>query len=141
MREKVRTRPTALLLIVAASVALAAQQSQAPYPTPTGSQTSNGLAGFAKILCSAVFVSGRQPEEAARNSAYFFMPRGEDADVTFKVDRAQMIVTTTRGDVTRTAKLYGDQGCIIENLEKPGIHFKPVPVRTTLPEAALTPWP
>jgi hypothetical protein len=117
------------------------QQSQAPYPTPTGSPTSNGLAGFAKILCSAVFVSGRQPEEAAKNSAYFFMPRGEDADVTFKIDRAQTTVTTTRGEVSRTAKLHGDQGCIIENLEKPGIHFKPVPVRTALPDATTQAWP
>jgi CubicO group peptidase (beta-lactamase class C family) len=130
-----------LTAIVVIAIAGPTQQSPAPYPTPTGSQTSNGLAGFAKILCSAVFVSGRQPEEAAKNSAYFFMPRGEDADVTFKIDRAQTMVTTTRGEVSRTAKLHGDQGCIIENLEKPGIHFKPVPVRTTLPDAALTPWP
>ena len=78
-----------LIAIVITALTAATQQSPAPYPTPTGSQTSNGLAGFAKILCSAVFVTGREPEEAARNSAYFFMPRGEDADVTFKVERAR----------------------------------------------------
>lgn len=132
---------SAVVFLVALGSTIAAQQSAAPYPTPTGSQTSNGLAGFAKILCSAVFISGRQPDEAARNSAYFFMPRGEDADVTWKIDNAQKIVTTTRGDVSRSARLHGDQGCIIENLDKPGIHFKPVPVRTTLPDAAKTPWP
>src|SRR5678815_3902313 len=129
------------VVIVITALTLATQQSQAPYPTPTGSPTSNGLAGFAKILCSAVFVSGRQPEEAAKNSAYFFMPRGEDADVTFKIDRAQTTVTTTRGDISRTAKLHGDQGCIIENLEKPGIHFKPVPVHSALPDATTQAWP
>jgi hypothetical protein len=127
--------------VVAAILALGFQQAPAPYPTPTGSPTSNGLAGFAKILCSAVFISGRDPQEAAKNSAYFFMPRGEDAEVTFKIDRAQGVVTTTRGEMSRTAKLHGDQGCVIENLEKPGIHFKPVAVRTTLPDAATTPWP
>ncbi|HXT69755.1 MAG TPA: serine hydrolase [Vicinamibacterales bacterium] len=132
---------TPLLALVALSASVAAQQSPASYPMPTGSPTSNGLAGFAKILCSAVFVSGRQPEEAAKNSAYFFMPRGEDADVTWKIDRTAGVVTTTRGEVSRTAKLHGDQGCIIENLEKPGIHFKPVPVRTTLPDAATMAWP
>ena len=58
-----------LTAIVVIAIAGPTQQSPAPYPTPTGSQTSNGLAGFAKILCSAVFVSGRQPEEAAKNSA------------------------------------------------------------------------
>src|SRR5688572_22007309 len=97
-----------LAAVVLAGVTLLAQQSApvAPYPTPTGSQTSNGLAGFAKILCSAVFVSGRDPAEAARNSAYFFMPRGEDVDVTWKIDREQRSVTTTRGEVSRSARLY-----------------------------------
>jgi CubicO group peptidase (beta-lactamase class C family) len=128
-------------LFLLVSAALVVQQQPAPYPTPTGSQTSNGLAGFAKILCSAVFVSGREPAEAARNSAYFFMPRGEEADVTWKIDSAQKTVTTTRGDVSRSARLYGDQGCIIQNLEKPGIHFTPVPVRTTLPDASTQAWP
>jgi CubicO group peptidase (beta-lactamase class C family) len=132
-----------LAAVLVAGVTLLAQQSApvAPYPTPTGSQTSNGLAGFAKILCSAVFVSGRDPAEAARNSAYFFMPRGEEADVTWQIDREQRVVTTTRGDVSRSARLYGDQGCIIQNLDKPGIHFRPVPVKTTLPDAASQPWP
>jgi hypothetical protein len=66
----------------------AGQQPAAPaYPTPVGTPTENGLAGFAKILCSAVFVSGRDPAEAARNSAYFFMPRAEQDGVTFTVDR------------------------------------------------------
>ena len=56
-------------------------------PTPVGTPTENGLAGFAKILCSAVFISGREPAEAARNSAYFFMPRAEQDKVTFSIDR------------------------------------------------------
>ncbi len=94
-RAKVGSRAVTILAILAAGTTLLARQSQLPYPTPTGSPTSNGLAGFAKILCSAVFVSGREPAEAARNSAYFFMPRGEDADVTWKIDREQHVVTTT----------------------------------------------
>src|SRR5262245_49615267 len=67
-----------IVVVLAATLAampLAARQ--ADYPRPTGTQTENGLAGFAKILCSAVFVSGRDPAEAAKNSAYFFMPRDE----------------------------------------------------------------
>src|SRR5262249_24608679 len=34
-----------------------------------------------------------------------------------------------------------DQGCIIDQEQNPGIHFTPVPVKTTLPDAASTPWP
>jgi CubicO group peptidase (beta-lactamase class C family) len=119
----------------------AARQQPAPYPTPVGTPTENGLAGFAKILCSAVFVSGRDPAEAARNSAYFFMPRAEQDRVEFVVDREQRIVHASFGGVTRDARLYGDQGCIIQNTATPGIRFTPVPVRTRLPDAASQPWP
>src|SRR5262249_31740685 len=103
---------------------------QADYPKPIGTQTENGLAGFAKILCSAVFVSGRDPAEAAKNSAYFFMPRDEQDKVTFTVDREKKLARATFGGTTREARLHGDQGCIIERPD--GLHFTPVPVKTTL---------
>ena len=118
-----------------------AQQSAPPYPTPVGTPTDNGLAGFAKILCSAVFISGREPSEAAKNSAYFFMPRDEQDKVTFVVDRTANAVRTSFGQTTREARLHGDQGCIIENQASPGIHFRPVAVRSTLPRADSQPWP
>jgi CubicO group peptidase (beta-lactamase class C family) len=50
-------------------------------------------------------------------------------------------VTASRGADSRSAQLYGDQGCIIQNPDKPGIHFTPVPVRTTLPAAQSQAWP
>ena len=56
---------SAVVLVVAA---LQAQQVQAPrpIPAPQGTRTENGLSGYAKILCSGVFVSGRAPEDEAR---------------------------------------------------------------------------
>ena len=68
-----RATRSIVLALIAFSSAIAAQQAPPAYPTPKGSPTVNGLAGFAKILCSAVFVSGRDDKEAARDSAYFFM--------------------------------------------------------------------
>ena len=141
-----RILTVALTLVFTAGLALATQQASAPaqtasYPTPQGTPTENGLAGFAKILCSAVFVSGRQDADAAQNSAYFFMPRDEQSKVTWKVDRTERVVTASFGDVSRSARFYGDQGCIIQNPSKPGIHFKPVAVRTTLPAADTQAWP
>ena len=136
-----RTIWNGLLAAIVGGATLLAQQSAPAYPTPVGSPTTNGLAGFAKILCSAVFVSGRDAADAARNSAYFFMPRAEQDQVTYVVDPAARAVKASFGGVTREARLHGDQGCIIENLDKPGIHFKPVPVRTTLPAADTQPWP
>lgn len=110
-------------------------------PGPQGTHTENGLAGFAKILCSGVFISERAPEDVARGSAYFFMPRAEQDQVRWTIDRERKLARASLGDITREARLHGDQGCIIENPSRPGIHFTPVPVRTTLPDAMSMPWP
>jgi CubicO group peptidase (beta-lactamase class C family) len=116
-------------------------QPAAPILGPLGTHTENGLAGYAKILCSGVFVSGRAPEDVARGSAYFFMPQSERSQVTYAVDRDAKLARATLGSTTREARFYGDQGCIIQNPSKPGIHFTPVPVRTQLPGAATQSWP
>jgi CubicO group peptidase (beta-lactamase class C family) len=131
-----------VVLTLAAGVARSRQAAApTPIPSPQGTGTENGLAGYAKILCSAVFVSGRTPEDGAQGSAYFFMPAAERDKVTWKVDRDAKLVRTSLGSITREARFYGDQGCIIENPARPGIHFKPVAVKTTLPDAATQAWP
>ncbi|MEZ5291647.1 MAG: serine hydrolase [Vicinamibacterales bacterium] len=106
------------------------------------SPTSLGAASYAKILCSAVFVSGRDVEEARKNSAYFLMAAPDrELPVTVDVDRTAKRVRATVKGITRTAAFYGDQGCVIHPEGGDGIHFTPVPVRTTLPDAASQPWP
>src|SRR5262245_64529113 len=72
--------------------------AQAPAPArrgsafaPEGTPISLGLAGYAKVLCSATFVSGRDPAEAFRNSGYFLFPDDQRAGVTYKVDREQKL--------------------------------------------------
>ena len=111
-------------------------------PPPIGTHTQLGLAGYAKILCSAVFVSQRDPDEAARNSAYWLMPANEAPKVTWTVDRDRKSVTTTIGGDSRTARYYGDQGCIIDRADKPGVvDFTPVAVKTTLPDPMSQEWP
>ncbi|MGH9349034.1 MAG: serine hydrolase domain-containing protein [Vicinamibacterales bacterium] len=108
---------------------------------PAGSPMELGLAGYAKVLCSAVFVSGRDPQEAARNSGYFLMPPELADKPSWTIDRAQKVVRMTLGGVTREAKHYGDQGCIIHQKDKPGIFFTPVKVESRLPDAISQPWP
>ena len=112
-----------------------------PSAPPVGTHTELGLAGSAKVLCSAVFVSGRDPEEAAKNGGFWFMPPEEADKVTWSVDREHKVVTTTFGEVTRSARFYGDQGCIIDRPGKTGVEFTPAAVKTTLPEAMSQPWP
>jgi CubicO group peptidase (beta-lactamase class C family) len=134
----------ALLTVIAGATVLPqapARQLAHAIPAPQGTHTENGLAGYAKILCSGVFVSGRAPEDVARGSAYFFMPQAEQDKVQWTIDAKVKSARATLGTITREARYYGDQGCIIQNPLKPGIHFKPTPVRTRLPPAATQPWP
>lgn len=133
-----------LLATTTAAVLLAQAQGTQPLqtiPGPQGTHTENGLAGYAKILCSGVFVSGRTPEDVVRGSAYFFMPQAEQDQVTWTIDRKAQLARASIGKTTREARYHGDQGCIIENPAKPGIHFKPTTVTTTLPPAAAQAWP
>ena len=130
-----------LSLLAAVAAQQAAPPSAAAIPSPLGTHTENGLAGYAKILCSGVFVSGRAPEDVARGSAYFFVPREEQERVTWSIDREAKSARASLGTVAREARFYGDQGCIIQNPASPGIHFTPIEVKTTLPPADSQPWP
>ena len=145
MRHRALKYTLAALLIAGSITALALtarQASQGPaVPGVVGTHTENGLAGFAKILCSGVFVSGRTPEDVAQGSAYFFMPPAEQDKVTFTVDRGARLARASLGSIVREARYHGDQGCIIENPSKPGIHFTPVAVTTALPAAETQAWP
>src|SRR5262249_53570135 len=123
------------ITVLTAATLVAAQTVPAPSSyRPAGTAQELELAGYAKILCSAVFVSGRDPAEATKNS-------GGNDKVAWHVNREQKLVRMTLGGVTREARFYGDQGCIIQRPDKPGIFFKPVTVTTTLPDAMSQPWP
>ena len=139
-----RARLIGGVVIMAALASAGAQQApQRPSAmAPEGvTPIELGLAGYAKVLCSAVFVSGREPAEAFKNSGYFLLEDDQRVGVTYVVDREQKLVRMTKGALTRTAKLYGDQGCIIHQQKHDGIYFTPVPVKTRLPDAASQPWP
>src|SRR5213596_1078666 len=133
----------ALLALLAATTVGVARQTATPHPryVVVGTPTELGLAGYAKILCSAVFVSGRDADEGAKNSAYWMMPAGEQDKVVWTVDRAQKLVRASLGGIMREAKFYGDQGCIIHPPGKNGIFFTPVSVKSALPDAATQAWP
>jgi CubicO group peptidase (beta-lactamase class C family) len=139
-------RALAALLVASATVVAQQPDTRPPQYRPQGTPLELGLAGYAKVLCSAVFVSGRDPKEAAQHSGHLLMPSREDAlRSTWQVDREKKIVRMSLDGVTREAGYYGDQGCIIHRADtKPGapfIHFEPVPVKSTLPDASTQPWP
>ncbi len=109
-------------------------------PAPQGTNVALGLAGYAKVMCSAVFVSERNIEEALQNSGYFFLPDELKDKITYSIDNEKKSVSLMLGDsLIKTAKLAGDQGCIIQTEQ--GLFFDPIAVTSTLPDANTTPWP
>ena len=109
---------------------------------PPADPDSWRTAGTAKIICSALFVSGRElPEVRAHLTSYFLGPK-VDSITAVQVDSARKLVRlTVAGRVTREAKYYGDQGCIIHQPGLDTIHFTPIRVASTLPPAETQPWP
>ena len=107
---------------------------------PAGSAAYLGLGPYAKCLCTAVFVSGRKPEEFVTNNDGIILEKSWVDQVTWSIDYNLHQVTAFLGDtVYRTATFTGDQGCILDVAK--GMHFTPVPVKSSLPPADSMDWP
>ena len=109
-----------------------------PYVPPPGDPLEHHAAGFAKVMCSAVFVTGLDPDFAAENVGYFTAPYEARAQLGKPViDRAARAVhVTLPNGVTRTAAHLGDQGCLTLPRRPDAPAFTPVRVASTLPDAA-----
>jgi CubicO group peptidase (beta-lactamase class C family) len=114
-----------------------------PYVPPPGDPLELHTAGFAKIMCSAVFITGLDPGFAAENVGYFTSPYAERAKVAKPViDRVNKAVhVALPNGLTRTARYLGDQGCVTLPPGKDAVSFKPVRVRRNLPDPSKQPWP
>jgi CubicO group peptidase (beta-lactamase class C family) len=114
-----------------------------PYVPPPGDPLSHHAAGLAKVIASAVFITGLDPDYALENVGYFTAPYDERAKLGKPVvDRVNKTVSVKLPNgVVRMAKYFGDQGCVTIPEGETTIHFKPVPVKKTLPDPATTPWP
>jgi len=113
------------------------------YNPPPGEALHHQTAGFAKILCSGVFITGLDAADAAANVGGFISPFDERSHVVDTVvDYAQERVALTLPDgVTRTAKRYENQGCVAHGIGEDSVYFAPTIVERNLPPAATTPWP
>lgn len=111
--------------------------------SPTHTRLS--LAGPAKRFCSAIWVSGRDRNEALSNSVRLAdnaTGRGERNEETqFSVDDRQRIVSATRDGVVARARYFGDQGCVILPTGMDQVFFTPRKVVSNLPDASSLPWP
>ena len=135
--------PTGLL-----TLHVAAQQTAAPAPaqtaatpTPQGTHTENGLAGFAKISVRRVRLrarSGRRREE----QRLFLHARGRaelgevDRRSVYKSVKASFGDDDARGAVLRRSGLHHP-----DRRTSPASTSRRSPVKTTLPDATTQPWP
>lgn len=110
---------------------------------PPGNALEHHTAGFAKTLCSAVFLTGLDPKDAAANVGFFTGPlEYRNAVVDTVIDRArQEVRLRLASGVTRVARRFGSQGCITLPVGRDSVYFRPSVVRPHLPPAATTPWP
>ena len=114
-----------------------------PYVPPPGEPLEHYASGYAKIMCSAVFVTGLDPAFAAENVGYFTAPYAERARLgTPKIDREKRTVEVTMPNGTvRVAKQVGSQGCITLPIGRTDVFFKPSIVKSALSDPKTQPWP
>ena len=112
-------------------------------PPPQGSPLEHFAAGYAKVICSAVFITGLQPDFAAENVGFFTASYKNRAKVGKPVvDRNRKSVEIRApGGVYRTALFLEDQGCVTLPKGQQTVSFTPVRVRSQLPDASTQPWP
>ena len=108
-----------------------------PYVPPPGDPLAHHAAGYAKVMCTAVFMTGLAPDFAAENVGYFTAPHEVRTKLGKPViDRTNKAVhITLPNGVTRTAKYLGSQGCVTLPLGESAVHFTPVVVKSKLPDA------
>jgi len=114
-----------------------------PYVPPPGDPLEHNTSGYAKTMCSAVFITGLDPDVAAESVGYFTGPYAERKKVGKPVvDRVKKEIRITMPNgVTVVARHFGSQGCIALPRGKDDVFFKPVAVKSTLPDPTATPWP
>ena len=113
------------------------------YVLPPGDALSHHTSGFAKVMCSAVFITGLDPEFAAESVGYFAAPYAERKKVGKPVvDRAAKTVSIALpSGALRTAVFTGGQGCVTYPAGKNELFFKPIEAKSTLADASTQPWP
>jgi CubicO group peptidase (beta-lactamase class C family) len=113
------------------------------YVPPPGDPDSHFTMGFARTLCSGVFVSGLDPDFAAENIGYFTSPyKTRSVVVKREVDFDEKVVhLTMENGVVRSAKYIGDLGCVPLPIGETEPFYDPPEIQSSLPDPATTPWP
>ena len=118
-------------------------QLNTTYQPPPGEALHHHTAGFAKILCSAVFITGLDADFATENIGFFSSPYEERSKIVKRdIDYDSKTVSLTLPDgVTRIAKYVPGHGCICLAKGEDQLHFTPQIIEAELPNPTQTDWP
>jgi CubicO group peptidase (beta-lactamase class C family) len=145
-----RARNRTVFAVVFALIATAlvcAQDQNVPRPHFDEAYSLESRAAIgAHHLCSGLWVVGRvtkrTAEEVLAQDIAPFKDFSWDTRFKYSIDSDRQAVTVSGpGIPARTARYNGDQGCSILPRGETDIHFKPVAVKSRLPEAATQTWP
>ena len=131
----------------AATEALLARAKSLELPTayvpPPGDPLVHHASAFAKVVCSAVFVTGLDTDFAVENVGYFTSPYPTRARLGRPVvdPAAGTVRVSVPGGPTVTARYLGSQGCVSLPDGQSSVSFTPVQVRSALPDPATQAWP
>ena len=112
-------------------------------------EAKGNIAGMAAHhLCSGLYVVGRDNKRSAErilaeDLAPFNLRFAWDDSFVFTVDRQDRSVAVSAPGVelARRARYHGDQGCTILPTGVDKVFFRPVKVKSTLPDPATQAWP
>lgn len=119
-----------------------ALELETEYFPPPGDPLEHHASGFAKVMCSAVYITGLDPEFAAEKVGYFTAPYEIRSRLGRPmIDRPnQAVHVTLPNNLVRTAKRFAGQGCVTLPLGRDSVFFQPVDVPRRVPDPAAV-WP
>lgn len=115
---------------------------QAQWPSDDAEPAEFAMAMNAKILCSGIWVQGRDPEVHATADLRRFDHFSWGNDFSYEIDEERRRVTfSAPGQPDRVAQYNGDQGCSILPRGADGVYFTPSEVGQEWPLAEWERWP
>lgn len=113
------------------------------YEPPPGDALSHHASGFAKVMCSGIFITGLEAEFVAENIGYFSAPYEERSKFDrWSVDDGEKSVSVhLPNGIVRKAILTDGQGCVCLTEGTDMLSFVPRQISSNLADPASLDWP
>ena len=134
--------PTTHLVLGATLSLFVPLAASAQRPSDDATPVEFSLAMNSKILCSGIWVQGRDPEVHIAADLRRFDHFGWGDDFSYSIDNERLRVTLSAPGVpSRVSQYNGDQGCSILPRGAEDVYFEPSDVGAEWPLASWKLWP